>query len=62
MVVVLALSACAPTIDGPVEQQRAIDQNDATRLGKQLSQLPGAVHADVTLRRTRSLGVEPNDA
>ena len=51
MVVVLALSACAPTIDGPVEQQRAIDQNDATRLGKQLSQLPGAVHADVTLRR-----------
>jgi len=51
MVVVLALSACAPTIVGPVEQQRAIDQNDATRLGKQLSQLPGAVHADVTLRR-----------
>ncbi len=51
IVVALALTACAPTIDGPVEQQRAVDQHDATRLGAQLSQLPGAVRADVTLHR-----------
>ena len=50
-VVLVALSACAPVIDGPVEQQRAVDRTDATRLAAQLAQLPGAVRADVTLRR-----------
>jgi type III secretory pathway lipoprotein EscJ len=51
IVVVLALTACAPAIDGPVEQQRTVDERDATRLATQLAQLPGAVRADVTLRR-----------
>lgn len=43
--------ACAPVVDGPVEQQRTVDRDDATRLAAQLAQLPGAVRADVTLRR-----------
>ena len=45
------LAACAPTIDGPVERQAATDRTDATRLAAQLSALPGAIRADVTLRR-----------
>jgi type III secretory pathway lipoprotein EscJ len=49
--VLVATVACAPLIDGPVDHQRAIDRNDATRLAGQLAQLPGAVRADVTLRR-----------
>ncbi len=43
--------ACAPQIDGPVERQRAIDRDDSTRLAAQLAHLPGAVRAEVTLRR-----------
>lgn len=46
-----ALPACAPTIDGPVERQRAADRADADRLARQLGQLPGAVRAEVTLHR-----------
>jgi type III secretory pathway lipoprotein EscJ len=49
--VIIALVACAPQIDGPVERQRAIDRHDADRLALQLATLPGAVRADVTLRR-----------
>ena len=47
----LACVACAPEIDGPVERQRAIDRDDSGRLAAQLAQLPGAVRAEVTLRR-----------
>lgn len=50
-VVAVAVAACAPVIDGPVEHQRAVDRDDATRLAAQLAQLPGAARADVTLRR-----------
>jgi hypothetical protein len=47
----VALAACAPTVDGPLETQRAVDRSDADRLSKQLEQLPGAVNAEVTLHR-----------
>lgn len=46
-----ACVACAPQIDGPIERQRAIDREDGDRLAAQLAQLPGAVRAEVTLRR-----------
>jgi type III secretory pathway lipoprotein EscJ len=49
--VLLACVACAPQIDGPVERQRALDRDDSSRLAAQLAQLPGAVRAEVTLRR-----------
>lgn len=48
---VAAFAACAPTIDGPVERQRAADRTDGDHLAIQLAQLPGAVRAEVTLRR-----------
>lgn len=51
LVFVLALAACAPQIDGPVEHQRAVDREDGARLAAQLAELPGAVRADVTLHR-----------
>ena len=47
----LVVIACAPTVDGPLEQQRARDATDAAALGAQLAALPGAVRADVTLHR-----------
>jgi type III secretory pathway lipoprotein EscJ len=47
----LVLVACAPTIDGPVDQQRARDAADAAGVSAQLAALPGAVRADVTLHR-----------
>ena len=47
----LVVIACAPQIDGPLEQQRARDASDAAALAVQLAALPGAVHADVTLHR-----------
>ena len=47
----MVVIACAPQIDGPLEQQRARDTADATALAAQLTALPGAVHADVTLHR-----------
>lgn len=49
--VIVALVACAPQIDGPVERQRTMDRSDGDRLAAQLAQLPGAVRAEVTLRR-----------
>jgi type III secretory pathway lipoprotein EscJ len=49
--VIVGCIACAPQIDGPIERQRAIDREDGDRLAAQLAQLPGAVRADVTLRR-----------
>jgi type III secretory pathway lipoprotein EscJ len=48
---IVLLVACAPQIDGPIERQRAIDRDDSTQLAAQLAQLPGAVRANVTLRR-----------
>lgn len=50
--IALAGASCAPTIDGPVETQRAVDDRDSARLARQLAELPGAVRADVTLRRS----------
>ena len=47
----LVVIACAPQIDGPLEQQRARDASDATALAAQLTALPGAVRAEVTLHR-----------
>jgi type III secretory pathway lipoprotein EscJ len=44
-------SACAPKVDGPVEQQRAADREDAIALGAQLATLPGAVSATATIHR-----------
>jgi len=49
--VLLVVIACAPAIDGPLEQQRARDTADAALLAAQLGQLPGAVRAEVTLHR-----------
>lgn len=51
LAVLAVLATCAPTIDGPLERQRAADRADAMRLAAQLAQLPGAVRADVTLHR-----------
>ncbi len=48
---IVLLVACAPQIDGPIERQRAIDRDDSARLAAQLAELPGAVRANVTLRR-----------
>ena len=48
---VLALAACAPSVDGPRERQRAVDREDADRLAAQLRELPGTVSASVTLHR-----------
>ncbi|HEY4055426.1 MAG TPA: hypothetical protein VGM39_02420 [Kofleriaceae bacterium] len=50
-ILVLALATCAPSVDGPVEKQRAIDQQDATALRAQLAALPGAIAADVVIHR-----------
>ena len=47
----IALAACAPNVDGPVDHGRAIDRDDAARLETQLAQLPGATAARVTLHR-----------
>lgn len=46
-----AIAACAPTVDGPLERQRAIDRADADQLASQLAALPGALSASVTLHR-----------
>ena len=48
---IVAIVACAPQIDGPIERQRTIDRADGDRLAAQLSSLPGAVRAEVTLHR-----------
>lgn len=48
---VVAIASCAPTVDGPLEQQRARDAADAAQLEVQLAALPGVVAAHVTLHR-----------
>lgn len=50
--VVIALVACAPTVDGPVERQRGADREDSVALGVQLAKLPGAVSATATIHRS----------
>lgn len=62
--IAIALGGCAPTIEGPVERQRAIDREDADRLAGQFGALPGALAASVTLHRaTRDpLGIAPPSA
>ena len=45
----IALAACAPIVDGPIEHQRAIDRDDGDRLAVMISQLPGVVHAEIAL-------------
>ena len=47
----LAIAACAPRVDGPVEQQRRADLADAERLRTQLVALPGVAHAEVIVQR-----------
>ena len=47
----LAIAACAPAIDGPIDHQRAIDRDDGDRFATQLAHLPGVVSASVVLRR-----------
>jgi hypothetical protein len=49
--VAIALAACAPTVDGPAERQRALDREDAARLERQLGALPGVVGVQVVLHR-----------
>jgi type III secretory pathway lipoprotein EscJ len=50
-ILIVVIAACAPSIDGPIDHQRTVDIADAERLAAQLSKLPGAVHAEVTLHR-----------
>lgn len=49
--VLAVVIACAPQVDGPLDQQRARDAADASALTAQLRALPGAARADVTLHR-----------
>ncbi|MBS1122221.1 MAG: hypothetical protein H6Q90_4449 [Deltaproteobacteria bacterium] len=49
-ILALVLAACAPTVDGPVERQRAADLADGDQLAAQLAALPGVVQAKVLLR------------
>lgn len=51
LVVLVLLGACAPAVDGPVEQQRGVDRADEQRLTAQLIALPGVVRAEVLVRR-----------
>jgi type III secretory pathway lipoprotein EscJ len=52
VLVLAAIAACAPSIDGPTERQRVVDRADEGRLATQLAQLPGAIHAEVALHRS----------
>jgi hypothetical protein len=51
LVIAVAIAACAPTINGPLDEQRGRDAQDAAALATQLGHLPGAVRAEVTLHR-----------
>jgi len=50
-VLVVVLAACAPTVDGPVEQARERDRTEERRLEQQLAALPGVRSATVALDR-----------
>jgi len=45
------VAACAPTVDGPVERQRALDRADSAQLAAQLAALPGVWRSEVVLHR-----------
>ncbi|HET7505339.1 MAG TPA: hypothetical protein VFK02_30175 [Kofleriaceae bacterium] len=49
LIAAMVASGCAPTVDGPIERQRAIDREDGDRLAAQFLQLPGVVAASVVL-------------
>jgi hypothetical protein len=49
--IAVAISACAPALEGPIDHQRAIDRDDGDRLAAQLARLPGVVAASVILHR-----------
>lgn len=52
LAIAVAISTgCAPTVDGPLERQRAVDREDGARLAALLAQLPGVATADVVLHR-----------
>ncbi|CAN5689770.1 hypothetical protein BH11MYX2_BH11MYX2_31730 [soil metagenome] len=51
LLLAIALMSCAPTVDGPIERQRVIDQQDARALRAELAVLPGAIDAEVVLHR-----------
>jgi type III secretory pathway lipoprotein EscJ len=51
LALMVAIAACAPRLDGPVEAQRTVDRDDADQLAAALAELPGAVRAHVTLHR-----------
>lgn len=61
MIAALVLASCAPRVDGPLERQQITDRADAERLAAQLTALPGALDARVTLRRPVAdpLGTQP---
>ena len=46
-----ALVGCAPSVDGPVERQRALDRADSAQLAAQLRALPGVENSEVVLHR-----------
>ena len=48
---VALLAACAPSVDGPAEQQRTTDRVDATLVQMQLATLPGTISANVVVYR-----------
>lgn len=50
--IVLGWLGCAPTVDGPIERQRAADRDDSLALGAQLAKLPGAVSTTATIHRS----------
>ncbi len=54
-------AGCAPVVDTPADQQRAVDVRDGDRLAAQVRLLPGVVRAEVTLERPVAdpLGTEP---
>lgn len=47
----IALAACAPRVDGPIEQQRAVDREDSAVLAAELELLPNVVRAEVDVHR-----------
>jgi type III secretory pathway lipoprotein EscJ len=51
VLVLAVVIACAPQVDGPLDEQRTRDSADAIHLQTQLAALPGAVRAEVTLHR-----------
>ena len=49
---VIAIAACAPTVESRADHQRAIDREDSARLAALIETLPGVEHAQVELHRS----------